>query len=95
MTSKSKSITTIKLVYSPLRGKIAIDTDDKHGEKGEMTFRTRRCIPLPPLHVEKLVGRKGISCANAAMELSIDQSWSTTEVEALHRFWALRDEWLR
>jgi hypothetical protein len=92
--SKSKSITTIKLVYSPLRGKITIDTDDKHGTKGE-TFRTRRCIPLPPSHLEKLVGRKGTSSVNAALGLSIDQSWLATEVEAVNRFWALRDEWLR
>jgi hypothetical protein len=93
ITSKSKSITTIRLVYSPIRGKITIDTDDKHGEKDVMTFRTRRCIPLPPSHVEKLVERKGISSAEAALGLSSDQSWLTAEVEAVERFWALRDEW--
>jgi hypothetical protein len=93
-TSKSKSITTIKLVYSPLREKITIDTDDKHGTKGG-TFRTRRCIPLPPLHLEKLVARTGISSAKAALGLSIRQDWLTAEVEAVERFWALRKEWLR
>jgi hypothetical protein len=94
-TSKTKSITTVKLVYSPLRGKITIDTDDKHREKGGTTFRTRRSIPLPPSHLEKLVARKGISSANAALGLSIDRSWLATEVEAVNRVWALRDEWLR
>ena len=94
IASKRKSITTVKLVYSPLRGKITIDTDDKHVTKGE-TFRTRRCIPLPPSHLEKLVGRKGLSCANAALRLNIDHSWMATEVEAVDRYWALRDEWLR
>jgi hypothetical protein len=93
--SKTKSITTVKLAYSPLRGKTTIDTDDKHSKKGEMTFRTKRCIPLPPLHLKKLVERKGISSANAALALSIDRSWLATEVEAVNRFWALRDEWLR
>jgi hypothetical protein len=94
IASKSKPVTTVKLVYSPLRGKITIDTDDKHGTKGE-TFRTRRCIPLPPSHLEKLVTREGISSANAALGSSIDQSWLATEVEAVNRFWALREEWLR
>ena len=93
--SRSKSSTTVKLVYSPLRGQITIDTDDKHGIKGEPTFRTRRCVPLPLLHLEKLVARKGISSAEAALGLTIGPNYMAAEVEAVNRLWALRDEWLR
>ena len=93
--SETKSTVTVKLVYSPLRNKMTIDTDDKHGEKGEMTLRTRRCIPLPPSHLENLVAREATSSAAAALELNIAPDYLTAELEAVERFWSLREEWLR
>lgn len=91
----NNSVTTVKLVYSPGRDRMVIDTNNKHGSKGESTFRTRRSVPLPPSHLQNLVERQGTSSADAAVGVHIGRDWLRAEVEAVERFWALRDEWLR
>jgi hypothetical protein len=90
-----ESSTTVKLVYSPGRNRMIIDTDDKHVTKDQSTFRTKRCIPLPPSHLSSLVKRKLTSSPNAALGLEVGRGWLEAEVEAVERFWALREEWLR
>lgn len=85
----------VKLVYSPGQNKLTIDTKESSKAKDESTFRTRRCIPLPASHLNDIRSRKSTPSARDGMCIDAGKGWMKAEVEAVDRFWALREEWLR
>ena len=95
ISSEMHSLTAIKLVYSPSREKMVIDTSEKQGMKRNSTFRTRRSVPTPSSHLPNMIAQKPNSSACTALGLNTGPAWSAVEVEAVKRFWALRKEWLR
>jgi hypothetical protein len=91
----SNRLVKVKLVYPPGENKLTIDTKQSSKAKHESTFRTRRCIPLPASHLYDIRSRKSMSLARDGLGIDIGDGWMKAEVEAVDRFWALREEWLR
>ena len=88
-------VVKVKLVYSPGQNKMVIDTSESCKVKAEPTFRTRRCIPLPASHLHNTRARTAISLPRNGLGICPGEGWLKAEVEAVDRFWALREEWLR
>jgi hypothetical protein len=91
----SNRLVKVKLVYSPGQNKLTIDTNESSKAKDESTFRTRRHIPLPASHLYDIRSRKSMPLARDGLGINVREGWMKAEVEAVDRFWALREEWLR
>lgn len=74
---------------------MVIDTTESSKAKLDPTFRTRRCISLTGSHLDLTRARMAMSLPRKGLGICPGEGWMKAEVEAVDRFWALREEWLR
>lgn len=95
---------SVRLVYSPSRHLLKIHTStSRSGKPSETSFRTRRIVSLEQdrnhndagFVTEYKSGQSAIKLACEALGIHDLRGWMESEIEALERFWASREEWSR